>query len=114
MTPFTIVLDGQALRGPARVGDEGVVLEPAATWNALALPVGHEADLAEVAARLDRPLAVDREEHAAFLGVSARTRAERLRSLQAPDFALPDLDGRLHTLGEHRGAKVFLVAYASW
>ena len=41
-------------------------------------------------------------------------RAERLLSLEAPDFTLPDLDGRPHTLAEHRGQKVFLVAYASW
>jgi peroxiredoxin len=46
--------------------------------------------------------------------VSARVRAERLLSLEAPDFTLPDLDGRPHTLSSHRGKKVFLVAYASW
>jgi hypothetical protein len=96
------------------VGAERVILESAGAWTALGLPAGREADLDEAAARLDRPLAVDREERAAFLGVSARARAERLRSLEAPDFALPDLDGRLHTLAEHRGAKVFLIAYASW
>ena len=114
MTPFTVLLDGQTLSGPASVDRERVLLEPTPAWEALALPVGREADLAEVAARLDRPLAVDLEERAAFLGVSARSRAERLLSLQAPDFTLPDLEGRLHTLGEHRGRKVFLVAYASW
>ena len=30
------------------------------------------------------------------------------------DLSLPDLDGRLHSLAEHRGTKVLLVAYASW
>ena len=114
MTPFTVLLDGRAVRGPARVDENRVFLEPAEAWNALALPVESEADLAELAARLDRPLAVDPEEGAAFLGVSARARAQRLLSLEAPDFTLPDLDGRLHTLAEHRGKKVFLVAYASW
>jgi hypothetical protein len=38
----------------------------------------------------------------------------RLQSLDAPDFALPDLDGRLHRLSDYRGNKVFLVAWASW
>jgi len=33
---------------------------------------------------------------------------------QAPDFALPDLAGRTHTLAEHRGKKILLVAWASW
>jgi hypothetical protein len=38
----------------------------------------------------------------------------RLQSLEAPDFALPDLNGRLHRLSDYRGNKVFLVAWASW
>jgi hypothetical protein len=102
------------VRGPARVREGRVFLEPATAWSALTLPAASEAELAEVAARLDRPLAVDPQEGAAFLGVSARVRAARLLSLEAPDFTLPDLDVRPHTLAEHRGTKVFLVAYASW
>jgi AhpC/TSA family len=62
----------------------------------------------------DRPLAVDREERVAYVGSSAQARAARLASLQAPDFTLPDLDGRPHSLSQHRGKKVLLIAYASW
>lgn len=61
-----------------------------------------------------RPVAVDREERAAYLGVSAAERAAALASLQAPDFTLPDLSGRPHSLSAQRGKKVLLVAYASW
>ena len=61
-----------------------------------------------------RPVAFDEGERAAYLGVSADERGRRLASLEAPDFVLPDLDGRPHSLGEHRGKKVFLVAYGSW
>jgi hypothetical protein len=61
-----------------------------------------------------RPLALDAEEGVAYLGRSARERAEALASLEAPDFVLPDVDGRPHALSEHRGRKVLLVAYASW
>jgi hypothetical protein len=61
-----------------------------------------------------RPVAVDPEEGVAYLGVSARARAAALASLEAPDFTLPGLDGRLHSLREQRGKKVLLVAYASW
>jgi peroxiredoxin len=50
----------------------------------------------------------------ACLGVGAQTRRAALVSLEAPDFSLPDLAGRRHTLSEHRGRKVLLVAYASW
>jgi hypothetical protein len=32
----------------------------------------------------------------------------------APDFTLPDLDGRLHSLSRYRGKKVFLFCWASW
>ena len=35
-------------------------------------------------------------------------------SLEAPDFTLPDLSGRLHSLHEHRGKKVLLASWASW
>ncbi len=66
------------------------------------------------AERLDRPLALDAEERAAYLGVSAATRAAALASLEAPDFTLSDLDGRPHTLSAHRGRKVLLVVYGSW
>ena len=61
-----------------------------------------------------RPIAVDESERVAYLGVSAEERGRRLASLEAPDFTLPDLDGRLHSLSDHRGVKVFLVAYGSW
>ena len=33
---------------------------------------------------------------------------------EAPDFALPDIDGRVHYLADYRGNKVFLFAWASW
>ena len=39
---------------------------------------------------------------------------ERIQSLEAPDFALPDLDGRVHRLSDYRGSKVLLIAWASW
>jgi peroxiredoxin len=45
-------------------------------------------------------------------GVEDRTRA--LAGLVAPDFALPDFDGRLHRLSDLRGKKVFLATWASW
>lgn len=61
-----------------------------------------------------RPVALDMDERVAYLGVAAAERAAALASLEAPDFTLPDLDGRLHTLSAHRGKKVLLVAYASW
>jgi hypothetical protein len=33
---------------------------------------------------------------------------------EAPDFTLPDLEGRPHSLSDYRGTKVLLVTWASW
>src|SRR5688572_26119816 len=71
-------------------------------------------DLAAFAAALGRPLALDVEERTAALGTAAAERGAALASLEAPDFSLPDLAGRRHTLSEHRGQKALLIAYASW
>lgn len=71
-------------------------------------------DLAALAAVLGRPLALDPDERAAFLGVPARERSRALASLDAPDFTLPDLAGRPHSLTDALGNKILLIAYASW
>jgi hypothetical protein len=82
--------------------------------NATDLVDADGVDLAALARLLGRPLALDVEERAAYLGTAAAERAAQLATLQAPDFTLPDLAGRPHSLSEQRGKKVLLVAYASW
>lgn len=71
-------------------------------------------DLERFAQTLGRPIALSNEHGAAALGTAAATRADSMETLAAPDFSLPDLDGRMHSLSEHLGKKVFLVAHASW
>jgi hypothetical protein len=90
----------------------GDVCVPVRDAAALAGPEG--VDIAAFARALDRPLALDAAERAGALGTAAAERSARLATLEAPDFRLPDLDGRLHALSEHRGKKVLLIAYASW
>jgi hypothetical protein len=71
-------------------------------------------DLATFAERLGRPVVHD-DAHAIWaFGESASARGRALDSLQAPDFTLPDLDGKLHSLADHRGRKVFLYAWGSY
>ncbi len=71
-------------------------------------------DLAGFAARFKRPIVRD-DKHAVWaFGERADARAERLLSLQAPDFKLPDLDGRMHSLSDYRGSKIFLMAWGSY
>ena len=48
-----------------------------------------------------------------YFGVRPDQR-QQLSSLEAPDFTLPDIDGKLHSLSDFRGKKVFLVTWASW
>lgn len=71
-------------------------------------------DLAAFGQTAGLPLALDVAEGVAVLGESAAARGSQLVSLEAPDFTLPDLAGRRHTLSNHRGKKVLLIAYASW
>ena len=133
---FTVIEAGRECAVDARVEGGRVLLSADALREALGfelhegtlcndtmcvpLPAGSRLgeggvfELGEVAATLDRPLAVDTAAGAAFLGVSAGERAQALGSLLAPDFTLPDLAGRPHTLSSYRGSKVFMVAWASW
>ncbi len=63
---------------------------------------------------LERPVLHDEAESTWVLGEAALDRSRQLDSLEAPDFALPDITGKLHSLSEHRGKKVLLVTWASW
>jgi hypothetical protein len=47
-------------------------------------------------------------------GESGEIGAATVRSLAAPDFTLPDLEGRPHRLSSWRGTKVLLNSWASW
>lgn len=61
-----------------------------------------------------RPAVHDDAARTWVLGVGAADRGEALASLQAPDFELPDLEGRKHRLSDYRGKRVFLASWASW
>jgi hypothetical protein len=49
-----------------------------------------------------------------LLGEGADLRNDALLSLEAPDFTLPDLDGKSHSLSDFRGKRVLLITWASW
>jgi hypothetical protein len=63
---------------------------------------------------MGQPVAASPEHAVWSIGPAAEDVADRLRSLEAPDFTLPDLEGRAHTLSSFRGRRVFLLAWASW
>jgi len=136
MQRFTILDGGQRVELAAEIAGEQVALDPGSVheelgWSlrpeglcrgSVCVPVRDRAalvgergiDLAELARVLDRPLALDVAERAAALGTPASERRAALEGLEAPDFTLPDLAGRRHTLSGFRGKKVLLIAYASW
>jgi hypothetical protein len=75
---------------------------------------GRQFNLVALADLLGQPV-LRSEQHAVWLfGEGARARREMMVSLDAPDFELPDLDGKLHRLSDYRGKKVLLAAWASW
>lgn len=69
-------------------------------------------DPARVAEALDSPYLV--EDGVAALGEPRWVRRRAAADGQAPDFALPDLDGNVHTLDEWHGRKRLLVTFATW
>ena len=75
---------------------------------------GARFNLAALAGLLGQPVVADDAHHAWSIGEAAAERRRKLTSLDAPDFSLPDLDGKMHSLKEHRGKKVFVVSWASW
>ena len=75
---------------------------------------GDRVDVAALWRHLGKPVVRSDRGDAWVLGEGAQERAAALASLEAPDFTLPDADGRLHSLSDHRGKKVLLVTWASW
>jgi hypothetical protein len=62
---------------------------------------------------VNQPVAHDEALATWYFGLRSDQR-EGLSSLQAPDFTLPDMAGKLHSLSNFRGKKVLLVTWASW
>jgi hypothetical protein len=63
---------------------------------------------------LGRPALHDAARTTWFLGEAGGDRARQLATLEAPDFTLPDIEGKLHSLSDYRGTKVLLATWASW
>jgi hypothetical protein len=75
---------------------------------------GASFNLAAFARQLGQPVVHDDKSGVWYFGEAAANRRASLASLQAPDFELPDLDGKMHRLADYRGKKVLLAAWASW
>ena len=71
-------------------------------------------NLAELARLLEMPMLHDDATQTWCFAENAGARSQRMASLEAPDFTLPDLAGEMHSLTDYRGQKIFMVAWASW
>ena len=75
---------------------------------------GDKVNVSAFWALMGRPTATSEQGDVWFLGEGAQTRNDALLSLQAPDFTLPDFDGKLHSLSDFRRKRVLLITWASW
>lgn len=75
---------------------------------------GELRNLTALAQMLEQPLIRDDQHRVWCFGAAPAERKRKLTSLAAPDFALPDLEGRAHALSDYRGRKILLVSWASW
>jgi hypothetical protein len=68
----------------------------------------------EFARFIKQPFATDAKNRVWYFGPRPSEQNGYLASLEAPNFTLPDLNGKLHSLSYFRGKKVLLVTWASW
>ena len=73
----------------------------------------HWFNLLAFADLVHQPVARDEALSTWYFG-SRSDQRQLLASLQAPDFTLPDVQGKMHSLSDLRGKKVFLITWASW
>src|SRR5882762_10245682 len=66
-------------------------------------------NLSEFARLIKQPFVTDQKNGVWYFGARAAEQNGYLTSLAAPNFTLPDLNGKLHSLADFRGKKVLLV-----
>ena len=71
-------------------------------------------NLTAFAALVKQPVALDEKNGVWYFGKREDERGAYLASLKAPNFTLPDINGKMHSLADYRGKKVLLVTWASW
>src|SRR5215468_1717401 len=113
-TTMATVLTEQGEFDVATAGAEGEVCVPLPRGRESEFVRDEQVNVAALWRYLSQPVVHSDRGSVWVLAASGRDRAAALRSLEAPDFTLPDPSGRLHSLSDYRGKKVFLVTWASW
>ncbi len=101
---------------PQGICREGLCIPLPADPSRLIREGGNETqvNLAEFARLIEQPVAHDETHNVWYFGPPAWEWKSRLGSRLAPDFTLPDFQGKLHSLSDYGGKKIFLLAWASW
>ena len=89
---------------PKKRAAEFVSKQGATTWF----------NLSNFARLIKQSFVTDQKNDVWYFGVRSTEQNGYLASLEAPNFTLPDLNGKLHSLADFRGKKVLLVTWASW
>ena len=71
-------------------------------------------NLSEFARLVRQPVAFDDKNSTWYFGARQDQQGSYVETLEAPDFKLPDINGKPHSLSDFRGKKVLLVTWASW
>ncbi len=71
-------------------------------------------NLTEFARLLKQPVAHDAEHATWYFGLRSDVQNSYTSNFKAPNFTLPDKNGKLHSLSDFRGKKVLIVTWASW
>jgi hypothetical protein len=71
-------------------------------------------NLSAFARLLKQPAAHDEPLSVWYFGERPDPQGAKLASFRAPEFALPDREGKIHAFSDFRGKKVLLVTWASW
>jgi hypothetical protein len=71
-------------------------------------------DIAALWRHMGNPVVHDEMGGVWVFGIGSVHRTQMLAGGEAPDFALPDLQGSMHKLSDFRGKKVLLATWASW
>ncbi len=101
--PQGVCRDELCFRCPNRGSRSSYKKTPPASWF----------NITEFAKLVHQPVAHDAALSTWYFGLRSDQR-QQLSSLQAPDFTLPDLNGKQHSLSDFRGKKILLVTWAWW
>ena len=110
-----MIIDSPKVPVEAFERETGWVVKPeGACRGGVCVPLGtSDPSLAPLADRLGMGVVHD-DRHGLWAIGPSTVGGRALESADAPDFTLPDLDGRPFEFSSLRGQKVVLVAWASW